>query len=119
MKKARKAQQEKRGKDAEKHLQEAVKALGRESSQKKKEDQKQGKSDQEKGSPKKDENSRNQPSPQKNSQAAPPRPKEGKLNKEQAKKLLELMANDEKTLKDELKERQKRLMRTRTVEKDW
>ena len=57
---------------------------------------------------------------EKNSSPPPSVPsEEKKLDKEQARKLLELMAGDEKNLKDEMKERQKRMMRTNQVEKDW
>ena len=44
---------------------------------------------------------------------------EKEIDKEQAKALLDLMANDEKQLKDELKERMKRNYGVRPVEKDW
>ena len=51
-------------------------------------------------------------------QNAKPEP-EKEIGKEQAEALLEVMAGDEKKLKDELKARMKRNYGTRPVEKDW
>ncbi len=52
-----------------------------------------------------------------------PRPQEEEDNKDidknQARALLDLMSNDEKLLKDELKDRMKRARGIRPVEKDW
>ena len=41
------------------------------------------------------------------------------IDKNQAKALLDLMSNDEKLLKDELKDRMKRARGVRPIEKDW
>lgn len=122
--KALQARKEKRGKEAEKHLEEAVKALGQESPQKKNDPRKKDGDKQEKqDKQKKRENSPpEQKDPSQKKGEEPPRQapsQEKKLDRDQAKRLLELMAGDEKTLKDELKARQRRLMRTKNVEKDW
>ena len=120
MKKAQKAQKEKKGSEAEKYLQEALDALGKDSPQ-----NKENKNNSEKDPDKKDKSRKGQdPSEnrEKNSTSSPPpssAAEEKKLDKEQARKLLELMAGDEKNLKEEMKERQKRMMRTNQVEKDW
>ena len=130
--KARQAQKQNNNKDAEKHLEKALEHLGKEQPQQdqKKQDQKQGQN--------KDQNQQNQDQKQQNKdqkgQPKPdkqlPKPGQGKqqnakpgpekeIGKEQAEALLEVMAGDEKKLKDELKARMKRNYGTRPVEKDW
>ena len=123
--KARQAQKQNNNKVAEKHLEKALEHLGKEQPQQdqKNQDQKQGQNkDQkqqnkdQKGQPKPD---RQLPKPgQGKPQNAKPEP-EKEIGKEQAEALLEVMAGDEKKLKDELKARMKSSYGTRPVEKDW
>ena len=127
--KARQAQKQNNNKDAEKHLEKALEHLGKEQPQQNqknqdhKQDQKQG---QNKDQKQQNQDQKGQPKPDKQlpkpgqgkPQNAKPEP-EKEIGKEQAEALLEVMAGDEKKLKDELKARMKRNYGTRPVEKDW
>ena len=126
--KARQAQDQNRNQDAEKHLKNALDQLGKDQP---KQDQKQQKDQQSGKDQKKDQ--KQEPKAQKKDQKQDKRlPKPGEaqkqpakpepekdIDKDQAKALLDLMAGDEKKLKDELKARMKRNYGTRPVEKDW
>ena len=127
--KARQAQDQNRNQDAEKHLKNALDQLGKDqpkqdqnqqqknqqSGKDQQKDQKQDRKDQ-----KKDQKQDKQlPKPgEAQKQPAKPEP-EKDIDKDQAKALLDLMAGDEKKLKDELKERMKRNYGVRPVDKDW
>ena len=119
--KARQAQKQDKGKEAEKHLQKALEHLGKEQP-----DQKQNKPDQKQDQKQNKPDQKNQPKPDKQlpkpaqgqQQKAKPEP-EKEINKDQAEALLDLMAGDEKKLKDELKARMKQNYGTRPVDKDW
>ena len=123
--KARQAQKQNNNQDAEKHLEKALEHLGKEQPQhdQKKQDQKQGQNQDQK---QQNKDQKGQPKPDKQlpkpgqgkPQNAKPEP-EKEIGKEQAEALLEVMAGDEKKLKDELKARMKRNYGTRPVEKDW
>ena len=125
--KARQAQKQEKDKEAEKHLQKALEHLGKDQP-----DQKQNKPDQKQGQDQKQDqkqnkpDQKNQPKPDKQlpkpaqgqQQKGKPEP-EKEINKDQAEALLDLMAGDEKKLKDELKARMKQNYGTRPVDKDW
>ena len=125
--KARQAQKQDKDKEAEKHLQKALEHLGKDQP-----DQKQNKPDQKQGPDQKQDQKqnkpdrKNQPKPDKQlpkpaqgqQQKGKPEP-EKEINKDQAEALLDLMAGDEKKLKDELKARMKQNYGTRPVDKDW
>ena len=124
--KARNAQKQDKNQDAEKHLRKALEHLGKDQPEQKqnKPDQKQGQNKQDQKQQKQDR--KGQPKPDKplpkpaqgQPQKAKPEP-EKEINKDQAEALLNLMAGDEKKLKDELKARMKRNYGTRPVDKDW
>ena len=126
--KARQAQDQNRNQDAEKHLKNALDQLGKEQpkrDQKQQKDQQSGKDQKkdQKQEPKDQQKDQKQdkqlPKPgEAQKQPAKPEP-EKDIDKDQANALLDLMAGDEKKLKDELKERMKRNYGTRPVEKDW
>ena len=127
--KARQAQKQNNNKNAEKHLEKALEHLGKEQPQQdqKNQDQKQGQNkDQNQDQKQQNKDQKGQPKPDKQlpkpgqgkQQNAKPEP-EKEIGKEQAEALLEVMAGDEKKLKDELKARMKRNYGTRPVEKDW
>ena len=129
--KARQAQDQNRNQDAEKHLKNALDQLGKDQ-QNQKQDQKQQQKNQQSGKDqqkdqkqdrkdqKKDQKQDKQlPKPgEAQKQPAKPEP-EKDIDKDQAKALLDLMAGDEKKLKDELKARMKRNYGVRPVDKDW
>ena len=127
--KARQAQEKKQDKEAEEHLKKALEQLGKEEQnpqEKNRQDQnKQGKDKQDKdkqdGQDKdRQKDQQDKPLPQAGQpKDAQPAPQEKEIDKDQAATLLELMAGDEKKLKDELKARMKRNYGTRPVEKDW
>ncbi len=129
--KARQAQEQKKDRDAEKHLQNALDHLGKDQP---KQDQKQGQNKDQQKQDQKQDRKQGQNKDQQNGQQKQdkplPQPEQGKaaqakpepekeINKDQAGALLDLMSNDEKKLKDELKARMKRNYGTRPVEKDW
>lgn len=127
--KARQAQDQNRNQDAEKHLKNALDQLGKDQP---KQDQKQQK-DQQSGKDQQKDQQKDQKQDQKGQQKQDkqlPKPAQGQpqkakpepekdIDKDQAKALLDLMAGDEKKLKDELKERMKRNYGVRPVDKDW
>ena len=144
--KARQAQEQNKGKEAEEHLKKALEELGgssdKQEQNKDRQDQKdQKKSDQSgKSDENKDRNDRNKDQDKKQEQDKNnddqnkdrELPKESAeqqqaqaeednkdIDKNQAKALLDLMSNDEKLLKDELKDRMKRARGVRPIEKDW
>ena len=144
--KARQAQEQNKGKEAEEHLKKALEELGgssdKQEQNKDRQDQKdQKKSDQSgKSDENKDRNDRNKDQDKKQEQDKnnddqnkdSELPKESAeqqqaqaeednkdIDKNQAKALLDLMSNDEKLLKDELKDRMKRARGVRPIEKDW
>ncbi len=131
--KARQAQKQDKNQEAEKHLAKALEHLGKdqsESNQKQnQQDQKQGqnkdqKQNRDKQDQKQDQKGQSKPDKQLpkpgqgKQQNAKPEP-EKEINKDQAEALLEVMAGDEKKLKDELKARMKQNYGTRPVDKDW
>ena len=140
------AQEQNKGKEAEEHLKKALEELGgssdKQEQNKDRQDQKdQKKSDQSgKSDENKDRNDRNKDQDKKQEQDKNnddqnkdrELPKESAeqqqaqaeednkdIDKNQAKALLDLMSNDEKLLKDELKDRMKRARGVRPIEKDW
>ena len=126
--KARQAQKQDKNREAEKHLAKALEHLGKPESNQK-QDQKQQKQDQKQQNQNKQDqkqDQKGQPKPDKQlpkpsqgkQQNAKPEP-EKEINKDQAEALLEVMAGDEKKLKDELKARMKQNYGTRPVDKDW
>ena len=104
LKKASKAKEQKKDAQSQKHLEQAMKELAG----KEQEKQQQGKSS-EKSADK---------TPQKNASQGPPAEEQKKLSgKESAEQLLELMGEEDKKLRDAVKQQQK--MRRNKVEKDW
>ena len=117
--KARQAQEKKQDKEAEEHLKKALEQLGKEE-QNRQDQNKQDKDKQDGQDKDRQKNRQDKPLPQAGqSREAQPVPQEKEIDKDQAETLLELMAGDEKKLKDELKPRMKRNYGTRPVEKDW
>ena len=123
--KARQAEQKNQRQEAEKHLQKALDHLGKDQPKQdqQKQDQKndQQKQDQKQDQQKQDQQKQDKPLPkpaEASKSEAKPEP-EKEIDKEQAQTLLDLMADDEKKLKDELKARMKQNYGTRPVEKDW
>ena len=127
--KARQAEQKNQRQEAEKHLQKALDHLGKDQpkpdqhkqDQQKQNQQKNDQQDQQKRDQKQDQQKQDKPLPkpgEASKSEAKPEP-EKEIDKEQAQALLELMADDEKKLKDELKARMKQNYGTRPVEKDW
>ena len=143
--KARQAQEENKGKEAEEHLKKALEQLGGSSDQKDQKDQNKDQKDQNKDQKDQNKDQKDQNKDQKDQNkdqkdqnkdqkdqkdrelpkesGEQPRPQEEEDNKDidknQARALLDLMSNDEKLLKDELKDRMKRARGIRPVEKDW
>ena len=120
--KARQAQQRNQNQDAEKHLKNALDQLCKDQPEKDRKDQKKSESKKDQsGKDRKDQKPQDKPLPKPESgqkNQAKPEP-EKQIDKDQAKALLDLMAGDEKKLKDELKERMKRNYGVRPVDKDW
>jgi len=95
-------QSEKQGKEAKEDLKKALANLNKKG-----------------GKPKEDQNKDDKlPSQPKQQQQKPKENNEG-IDPKQAAALLKLMAKDEKTLKEELKKRQKAAYRTAPTDKDW
>ena len=125
LKKAEEAQKKDQGKKAEEHLKKALDHLGNDKQDKKKQDKKKDKG--KKGKDKKDKQDKqnkdknDQKLPKPKQQKAQPQKaeKEKKIDKKQAEALLEIMANQEKSLRDAIKEKQKKHYKVRGVEKDW
>ncbi|MBN2643503.1 MAG: VWA domain-containing protein [Victivallales bacterium] len=139
LKKAEQAQQKDQGKKAEEHLENALEKL-RQAQQKNQEQQdkqnQENKEKSEKQDDKKDDAKQKegqtsaadkqdkplpQPQQQQQKQAAEAAAKEQdeKIDKQQAEALLRAMADQEKNLRDALKENMKRNYRHKPVEKDW
>ncbi len=120
--KAAQAAKENRKDEADKHLEEAQKKLGGGKPDSKEDDKKQEQKG-DKGDKKESRDDKNgdknpeKPQNEKPQSGGKPEPKEGKLDKESAEKLLELMAGEEKDLRDALKANMQR--RRIKVEKDW
>ena len=111
----RKAENAKDRETADKHLKDALQKLGSQEKadpQKDQKDQK-GQKDQEQDQ----QNRQDNREPQDPRGGARPEPGNAELDKESAAKLLEAMANQEKQLRDQLKERARQ--RQYKVEKDW
>lgn len=112
--KAQEEQKKGNGEKAEENLKNAIKELGESE-----------KNDKNKGDDKKDQDIKKQEqgdkTPEKqNGKAQNGQPKEEKeIDPAQAESLLDLMANDEKKLRDEIKENQRRDSGIRKVDKDW
>ena len=118
--KAHQAQKQNNSKDAEKHLKNALDQLGKDQP---KQDQKQNKDQPKQNQPKRDQQQNQKqdrplPKPGERNPQQEPKP-EKEIDKDQAKALLDLMAGDEKKLKDELKKRMKHNYGTRPADKDW
>jgi len=124
LEKAKQEREKGNGKKAEEHLKNAMKKLKPSSEDKKDEDnQQQNKNNQkDKDEKQKDPNKKLEQNPE-DPQQDPKDPKNAKEEKDidpaQASALLDLMANDEKTLRDQIKENQKRDARVKKVLKDW
>jgi Ca-activated chloride channel family protein len=137
LKKAEQAQQKNQGKKAEEHLENALDKL-RQAQQKNQEQQdkqnQENKQKSEKQDEKKDDakqkdgqpsaaDKQDKPLPQQQQQKqaaeAAAKEQEEKIDKQQAEALLRAMADQEKNLRDALKENMKRNYRHKPVEKDW
>jgi Ca-activated chloride channel family protein len=137
LKKAEEAHKKGEGKKSEEHLKKAMEKLkpkGKGKGQDNKDQQQQNKGDKDqkkdqnknekKGEQKKPAGDRKLEKPkQQKGKSAEQKPgeeaKEKPIDPRQAATLLEMMANDEKTLRDKIKENQKRNSRVKKVLKDW
>jgi Ca-activated chloride channel homolog len=131
IKKAKKEQKKGNGKKSEEHLKKALDKLGKaDKKNENKNSDKQEKTGKDKKKDAKDKNKNKDKNKQdKNRKLAKQKPSEqqkGKKEKQekeidprQAAALLEMMANDEKNLRDAIKENQKKNSRIRKVLKDW
>lgn len=131
LKKAEENQKSGEGKKSEEHIKKALDNLGKPKEDKKKESDKKKKKDSEKqGKDKKDKKDKKGQQQNKNRKLDKGKKEEGKkgetkpkkeqeIDPRQAKAILEMMANDEKNLRDAIKENQKINSKTRKVLKDW
>ncbi|MFA6291575.1 MAG: VWA domain-containing protein [Victivallales bacterium] len=112
--KAKEEQKKGNGEKAEENLKNAMKELG----ESEKNDKNKGDEKKEQDKPKQDQGEKN---PEKqNGKPQNGQPKDDKeIDPSQAESLLDLMANDEKKLRDEIKEYQRKDSGIRKVDKDW
>ncbi len=120
--KAREAREQQKFDEAQKHLEEAAKALGGSQQEQDRKDQ-QGK-DQKDREPQgqdqkeqKDQQGQEGRQDQKEQQDAAARPEDGRMDEKTAEQLLQMMADEEKGLRDAIKQHQR--SRQPRVEKDW
>jgi Ca-activated chloride channel family protein len=112
--KAQEEQKKGNGEKAEENLKNAVKELGESE-----------KNDKNKGDDKKEQDKQKQEQGEKNPEKQNAKPQNGQpkdekeIDPSQAESLLDLMANDEKKLRDEIKEYQRKDSGVRKVDKDW
>ena len=125
--KAKESREQQKFDEAQKHLEEAMKALGGSQGQDQKDQQskdqkdQQGKDqkDQQQGKDQKDQQQQGKEGQQdqKEQQGEEAKPEDGKMDEETAEQLLQMMADEEKGLRDAIKQHQR--SRQPRVEKDW
>ena len=125
--KAKESREQQKFDEAQKHLEEAMKALGGSQGQDQKDQQskdqkdQQGKDqkDQQQGKDQKDQQQQGKEGrqDQKEQQGEEAKPEDGKMDEETAEQLLQMMADEEKGLRDAIKQHQR--SRQPRVEKDW
>ena len=129
-KELRKAQEEHKkgnGKESEKHINKALQYLNPQKNNQKKQSQNKNNSNNgKKNPPRKNKSNKGQQNKQKKMNQPQQKQKSAKAGKaekpldpRQAAALLEMMSNDEKTLRDKIKENMKRNARLKKVLKDW
>ena len=130
LKKAEEKQKAGEGKKSEEHIKKALDKLGKPKENKKKDSDKKKKKDGKQGKDKKDKKDKKGQPQNKNRKLDKGKKEDGKkgetkpkkeqdIDPRQAKAILEMMANDEKNLRDAIKENQKTNSQTRKVLKDW
>ena len=125
--KAKESREQQKFDEAQKHLEEAMKALGGSQGQDQKDQQskdqkdQQGKDqkDQQQGKDQKDQQQQGKEGrqDQKEQQGEEAKPEDGKMDEKTAEQLLQMMADEEKGLRDAIKQHQR--SRQPRVEKDW
>ena len=125
--KAKESREQQKFDEAQKHLEEAMKALGGSQGQDQKDQQskdqkdQQGKDqkDQQQGKDQKDQQQQGKEGQQdqKEQQGEEAKPEDGKMDEKTAEQLLQMMADEEKGLRDAIKQHQR--SRQPRVEKDW
>ena len=113
LEKAEQASRENKEKEAQKHLDDAVKALGADEKEGKQQKQEQGKNQDKKES----ESQGDKPLEQQPQGAKSGTPKEDKIDQRNAEQLLDMLKKDEQQRRNELKMRSRQ--RRTNVEKDW
>jgi len=128
IKNARKNQQQNKTKKAEDDLKEALKKLSNDNQQKKQQKKQGQQNKQQDKQQKRQENKQQNQDKDDKQKKLPQQPKEQptkpkynneEIDPEQAEALLKLMANDEKSLKKELKKRQKEAYGNMPIDKNW
>ncbi len=120
LEKAKKEQDNKNFDKAEDNFKNALDALGKDEQEKNqsKDKGKEGKEEKKEEKESKQQEDQALPQPAKAEQDKEPK-EESKIDEKQAEALIDLMVNDEKTLKDALKEMQRQNSRIKDVDKDW
>ena len=124
--KAKESREQQKFDEAQKHLEEAMKALGGSQGQDQKDQQSKDQKDQQ-GKDQKDQQGKDQKDQQqqgkegqqdqKEQQGEEAKPEDGKMDEKTAEQLLQMMADEEKGLRDAIKQHQR--SRQPRVEKDW
>ena len=116
--KAKESREQQKFDEAQKHLEEAMKALGGSQGQDQKDQQSKDQKDQQ-GKDQKDQQQQGKEGQQdqKEQQGEEAKPEDGKMDEKTAEQLLQMMADEEKGLRDAIKQHQR--SRQPRVEKDW
>ena len=116
--KAKESREQQKFDEAQKHLEEAMKALGGSQDQDQKDQQSKDQKDQQ-GKDQKDQQQQGKEGQQdqKEQQGEEAKPEDGKMDEKTAEQLLQMMADEEKGLRDAIKQHQR--SRQPRVEKDW
>ena len=116
--KAKESREQQKFDEAQKHLEEAMKALGGSQGQDQKDQQSKDQKDQQ-GKDQKDQQQQGKEGQQdqKEQQGEEAKPEDGKMDEKTAEQLLQIMADEEKGLRDAIKQHQR--SRQPRVEKDW
>ena len=117
--KAKESREQQKFDEAQKHLEEAMKALGGSQGQDQKDQQGKDQKDQQQGKDQKDQQQQGKEGQQdqKEQQGEEAKPEDGKMDEKTAEQLLQIMADEEKGLRDAIKQHQR--SRQPRVEKDW
>lgn len=117
--KAKESREQQKFDEAQKHLEEAMKALGGSQGQDQKDQQGKDQKDQQQSKDQKDQQQQGKEGQQdqKEQQSEEANPEDGKMDEKTAEQLLQMMADEEKGLRDAIKQHQR--SRQPRVEKDW